>query len=51
MTESMIAETFSVDRAYIYLVDNEKKEIMRYTDTGEVRVFPYHAGLVGLAIK
>ena len=51
VTESMIAETFSVDRAYIYLVDNDRKEILRYTDTGEMKVFPIDAGLIGMAIR
>lgn len=51
VTENMIAETFSVERAFIYLVDNENKRIMRYTDDGDTKIFPIDAGLVGLAIK
>ena len=51
VTEQMIAETFGVDRAYIYLVDHENKTIIRYTDTGETKIFPIDAGLVGLAIR
>lgn len=46
----MLAETFSVDRAYIYLCDHEKQVIMRYTDTGETKIFPIDAGLIGLGI-
>jgi sugar lactone lactonase YvrE len=46
----MLAEIFSVERAYIYLVDHESKTIIRYTDTGETKIFPMHTGLVGLAI-
>lgn len=51
VTEKMIAETFSVDRTYLYLVDNEKKQIMRYTDTGDTKVFPIDAGLIGMAVR
>jgi hypothetical protein len=47
VTEKMIAETFGVDRAYMYLVDNERGEILRYTDTGETKIFPLDAGLIG----
>lgn len=51
VTEKMLAETFRVERAYIYLVDYDKKTIMRYTDTGDARVFPINTGLIGLAIQ
>ena len=51
VTEKMLAETFRVDKAYVYLVDYEKQSIMRYTDTGEQRVFPLNTGLIGLAIQ
>jgi hypothetical protein len=51
VTETMLAETFACDKAFIYLVDNDKKEIIRYTDEGEIKVFPMHAGLIGLAIE
>lgn len=47
----MIAESFSTDRAYIYLVDYETNSILRYTDNGEKKVFPLDSGLIGLAIK
>lgn len=47
----MLAETFGVDRAYIYLVDYENRQIMRYTDIGETKIFPISAGLIGLAIE
>eukprot|EP00347_Sterkiella_histriomuscorum_P012659 403367722 len=50
-SERMLAETFGVERAYIYLVDHENRQIMRYTDTGETKIFPMSAGLVGLAIQ
>jgi len=46
----MLAETFGVDRAYIYLVDNENKKIVRYTDTGDTKIFSIEAGLIGLGI-
>jgi hypothetical protein len=39
VTEKMLAETFRVDRAYVYLVDNERGKIRRYTDTGETKEF------------
>jgi len=47
----MLAETFGVDRAYIYLVDNDNKKILRYTDTGETKIFSLDAGLIGLGIQ
>jgi hypothetical protein len=47
----MIAETFSAERAYIYLVDNENKTIIRYTETGETKTYPIDAGLIGLGIR
>lgn len=49
-SEVMVAETFGSDKAYIYLVDSEKKQIIRHTDIGETKIFPMEAGLVGLAI-
>lgn len=47
----MIAETFSAERAYIYLVDNDNKTITRYTETGETKIYPIDAGLIGLGIR
>jgi sugar lactone lactonase YvrE len=47
----MMAETFSTDKAYIYLVDNLANTITRYTDTGETKTFPSEAGLIGLGVR
>lgn len=51
MTEKLLADAFGVDRAYIYIVDKDKKEVTRYTEEGEIKVFPIDAGLIGLAIQ
>ena len=51
VTEKMLAETFRVERAYIYLTDYDKKIIFRYTDTGETKTYPINTGLIGLAIQ
>ena len=49
----MIAETFSVERAYIYVIDNERQKIIRYKDleSNITSEFPITEGLVGLAIQ
>jgi hypothetical protein len=50
VSEKMLSETFRVDRAYVYLVDLEGGAILRCTDTGDTKIFPINAGLIGLAI-
>ena len=54
MTEKLLQEAFDVDRAYVYIVDEKRKEVVRYIsidDECEERRFPMDSGLVGLALQ
>lgn len=47
MTEKLIADSFGVEHAFIYLVDKNRKQIVRFLKNGECKRFSMNSGLIG----